>query len=233
MKKFVIGVLCGLAVIGAAGAQAQTTTVDISAGPTGWGCTTCFGGLQAPGAQLGALVTRVNQGEPGPLQLTLGPGAYSVTNAATTGNYSGWRVDGGDDWAWNFAIGSDNGDGTANTLEVGAIGGIYGSQAAVANATDVPSYHFDTIINPSTSTADFYDSFSLTKQTTLDFFVIDGYLPDNVGGVALNITPLTAVSAAPEPSAWMLMLAGVGGVGLKLRRRKIGVGSRLEAPLPA
>jgi len=30
----------------------------------------------------------------------------------------------------------------------------------------------------------------------------------------------TAISTAPEPSAWILMLAGVGGVGLMMRRTR-------------
>ncbi len=38
----------------------------------------------------------------------------------------------------------------------------------------------------------------------------------------------TAVSAAPEPSAWLLMMAGIGGIGLRLRRVKKGIGSGLS-----
>ena len=30
----------------------------------------------------------------------------------------------------------------------------------------------------------------------------------------------TAVSAAPEPSAWLLLFAGIGGIGLALRRAR-------------
>ncbi len=38
----------------------------------------------------------------------------------------------------------------------------------------------------------------------------------------------TAVSAAPEPSTWLLMFAGIGGIGLTLRqaKRKMGVGAK-------
>jgi hypothetical protein len=36
----------------------------------------------------GTLVNLVNTGETGPLQLTLGPGSYTITNAATTGTHS-------------------------------------------------------------------------------------------------------------------------------------------------
>ena len=42
-------------------------------------------------------------------------------------------------------------------------------------------------------------------------------------GVTLTtsaIPPLTAVSAAPEPGAWLLMMLGVGSVGAALRFRR-------------
>ena len=71
------GIVAGVALI----ADAKAVTVDIAAGPNGWGCTTCFGGppsvynppFSSPGGP-GLLVTLVNQGEPGPLQLTLPAG---------------------------------------------------------------------------------------------------------------------------------------------------------------
>ena len=39
---------------------------------------------------------------------------------------------------------------------------------------------------------------------------------------------LTIASATPEPSTWLLMIAGIGGIGLMLRRAKktTGFGSR-------
>ena len=36
----------------------------------------------------------------------------------------------------------------------------------------------------------------------------------------LSFNVLPAVSAAPEPSTWLLMFAGIGGIGLMLRRAK-------------
>jgi hypothetical protein len=58
-------VVAGVALI----ADAKAVTVDIAAGPNGWGCTTCFGGppsvynppFSSPGGP-GLLVTLVNQG---------------------------------------------------------------------------------------------------------------------------------------------------------------------------
>jgi hypothetical protein len=49
-------------------------------------------------------------------------------------------------------------------------------------------------------------------------------------------TPVTiteTVAAAPEPSTWALMLAGIGGVGLRLRRARKSVGFGLEGPAAA
>ena len=38
----------------------------------------------------------------------------------------------------------------------------------------------------------------------------------------------SSVSAAPEPSTWLLMIAGIGGIGLMLRRAKKTMGFRLQ-----
>ena len=42
-----------------------------------------------------------------------------------------------------------------------------------------------------------------------------------------------AVSAAPEPSTWLLMFAGIGGIGLMLRRAKKTMGFRFKDALSA
>jgi len=50
---------------------------------------------------------------------------------------------------------------------------------------------------------------------------------DNVGVTA------STVSAAPEPSTWLLMIAGIAGIGLMLRRTKKAEGWRVGGVLPA
>jgi hypothetical protein len=208
-------IFSGALMLGGFPLSASATTVLIPAGPSGYGCTTCFGGPPALGSGPGDVVTLVNTGETGPLQLTLDAGTYTITNAATSGVYSGWRYDGGDDWAWNFVIGKDDGDDTATVIDVGSVGGgHYYTQAEVAGATDVPTYSFGNVLDPSGSTAGYEDHLTLSTRTTLDFFVVDGYLPDNVGGVALDISPTLA---APEPGSWLLLLCGVGMSGATLR----------------
>jgi hypothetical protein len=214
-----------LVVLGAAAAgieapitPAAAMEVDISAGPTGNGCTVCFGGplVLSPGET----VTLDNEGV-GALQRTLGPGTYSITNAATSGNFSAWRYDGGgSDWAWNFVIGADNGDNTANVLDVGWVDAPLPSQSEVADATDVATYRFDTVLDPHGSTAGYSDTLTLTATTTLDFFVVDGYLPDNIGGVALEIDPVGVSPAAPELSTWSMLLLGFAGLGFACYRAR-------------
>jgi len=50
----------------------------------------------------------------------------------------------------------------------------------------------------------------------------------------LGTLPTNCVSAAPEPSTWALLLAGIGGIGLVLRRaRKTTARARSGAALPA
>ncbi len=41
------------------------------------------------------------------------------------------------------------------------------------------------------------------------------------------------ISAAPEPSTWLLMIAGIGGIGLMLRRAKTTMGFRFKDALSA
>jgi len=47
---------------------------------------------------------------------------------------------------------------------------------------------------------------------------------DNGGSFTITVN---GVSAAPEPSTWALMFAGLGGGGLMLRRSKKVLGRRL------
>jgi hypothetical protein len=74
----------------------------------------------------------------------------------------------------------------------------------------------------------------------------DRYFDGSISDVAVYDTALTAadisnlyasatapgtISAAPEPSTWLLMIAGIGGIGLMLRRAKTAVGLRDAAAL--
>ena len=56
-----------------------------------------------------------------------------------------------------------------------------------------------------------------------------GDVPNPTGVVAT----LSAVSAAPEPSTWLLMFAGIGGIGVMMRQAKRKMGFRFKVALAA
>lgn len=216
-------VACVAMLCGAQTNPASATLIEISAGPSGWGCTTCAGGPNQPDVQPGTTVTLIHPGEPGLLQLSLGPGTYSITNAETTGNFSAWNFEGypnSPNWVWSFLIGADNGNGTATILKSDYVNGVFSTQALAAGATGTTTWDWQTQLS-GTSTAGFNDTLTLNTTTTLDFFIDDYFLPDNGGGVALNIQQTSGV---PGPIAGAgipgLILAGGGLIGWWRRRRR-------------
>ena len=221
VPSIIFSAVAALGMTIAGGAQAATVLID--GGPTGWGCTSCFGGPPAL-IGVGHTVTLDNEGKPGPLQLTLGAGTYVITNASQSlSNHSAFRFDGGStDWAWNYVIASDNGNNTANVVKVGYLGGVLPSQSAWQSATGLQSFFWDNgahLVQNNVATVGYRDTFSLAATTTLDFFIIDGFLADNAGGVALNIAPL---AATPIPATLPLFAAALGMLGFAARRRQGG-----------
>ena len=60
----------------------------------------------------------------------------------------------------------------------------------------------------------------------VDRVVFDGL--GGQGGFELdNVVLNSAVAAVPEPASWAMMLAGFGGIGFAMRRRKNGVTTRV------
>ena len=55
----------------------------------------------------------------------------------------------------------------------------------------------------------------------------------NHSSATTSVTAGPAVSATPEPSTWILMMAGVGGIGLMLRRARKTMGFRFADALSA
>ena len=64
--------------------------------------------------------------------------------------------------------------------------------------------------------------FGVTSATAFSSITISGSGVDNTfyDNATYGAGPAAAVSAAPEPGAWELMLGGVGAMGLMLRRRR-------------
>ncbi len=155
-----------------------------------------------------------------PVQLTLAAGTYDITNAATSGYYSGWNFNSGgqflnatSNWVWAFNMAEHGGNILADVYA----DPVLNSQAAVAALTG-SSFHDGNTLLANTSTASYHQTFTLTHTTTLDFYV-DDYnwgLGDNYGGVALRITNIT--NAVPEPAPLAMLLAGLGVLAVRRRR---------------
>jgi hypothetical protein len=184
------------------------------------GCTTCSGGPLNADVALGTVVTLIK-----PVQITLSPGTYSITNAATVNGvetganpaFLAWNFEAGNPsaFAWSFLIATDNGNGTGTMLKADFVNSTFPTLTAAASATGVQTFSYSTLL-PSTSTAGFVDTLTLGKTTTLDFFSDDNVLSDNSNGVALDIEPI------PEPRTWMLLASGLAGfAALKAPRRRV------------
>lgn len=97
-----------------------------------------------------------------------------------------------------------------------------GPYAAFPTTTEVPYSNGANFLGlEAISGSKTFYGFAYTSDATLV-----GYGFESTPGTA--ITAITSVSAAPEPSTWLLMFAGIGGIGLMLRRAKQTMGFRLK-----
>jgi hypothetical protein len=155
-----------------------------------------------------------------PVTQTFAAGTYTVTNGdpwtGTANTYSAWAFNGngnGGNWVWSFVVASVTA-GTATILMDDYANFTGSTQAGEAALTGVPDYDGNTLLS-STSVAGFSDTLTLASATTLYFFIDDYFLPDNAGGVALNITPVG--SSVPEPSSFIplgIALLGLAAFGM-------------------
>ncbi len=140
-----------------------------------------------------------------PPTLSLAAGTYTITNATgkagadpdlTAWSYNLYTSS----WAWGFVIATPGG----TVIDYGDSGVGGSSKASVADSPAVKN---------------FSQTLTLAAPTTLAFTLRDYYVPDNGGGVALDIEPAGGAAAVPEPATWAMFAGGFGLVGGTLRRR--------------
>jgi hypothetical protein len=166
-----------------------------------------------------------------PVQVTLGAGTYSVTDAWSEAHglepgalYDAWNFEAGNStgWAWHWKVLTDDGsDGST----------IDSANYASHLLQDIdPTQEFAT----ETEAADFGTTTSianivLSGTTTLDFVVNDYDLNDNAGGVSLDIacvsgacsTSAGGTNSVPEPASMTLFGSALFALGaLRYRKRR-------------
>ena len=188
---------------------ANATIVNISGTANG----EQTGGADCNVACEGALIS--------PVQVTFAQGTYNISDAysPTTGlqsgaSYDAWNFEAGNGqaWVWHWKALLDDGQDGA-TINVGN----YASHILLDVDAPNPADAFTTEAQAAAfGAATPISQLTFTQTTTVDFVVNDYYLPDNAGGVSLDIE---SASAAPEPATWGMMLFGFAGLGFIGHRR--------------
>jgi hypothetical protein len=196
MRQFVTTIALGLAVLGAAPGSARAgQIVNIDATLYGYQFPT------DPAPQVGQVIHPISLAPGGALnQLTLPAGTYEISNATglpgANPDFTAWRFNSDPNWVWSVVVADD---ATDKVVFYADRGGVQTTQAAIA-------------ADPSVQ--DFHGTFTLPATTTLDFMIRDYYLPDNAGGVSVNVA--LQGSSVPEPSG--LVILGSGALGLLVYR---------------
>jgi len=162
-----------------------------------------------------------------------------LTNYTTFGNFTGYNgVTTGNDTGGPYAgsyfleLGNDSNQGSAGISQT--ISTVAGQDYNVSlyydesgdNSGGAQSFHVSwdgTTIGSmdSGSPTGGYELLSYNVVGTgSDVLSLSGYSNSGYNNIDNLSVVATGVSAAPEPAAWLLMIVGVGGIGLGLRRAK-------------
>jgi hypothetical protein len=165
-----------------------------------------------------------------PVQVILGPGSYTITDAWSTTSglepgalYDAWNFEAGngDAWVWHWKLLSDDGsDGSTITPANYASFLLFDVDSTQEFTTELAA----ATLGAGTAATDLV----IASTTTLDFVVNDYGLSDNAGGVSLDIectsgACLSATTGVPEPASIGLTLAGLVGLAMAWRQRRAAI----------
>lgn len=182
--------IAALSLCTALSVQAQIVNIDATHGFT------YDGGGSDPAPLPGQHINPIGA----PLLLTLDPGTYRLTNASGQpgAQFSAWSFNvGTSSWAWAFLTYDAD---TQRVLRYFEAGSLQSSAAAVAAQPAVQSFSEELV---------------LTQRTVVGFTLRDYFVPDNAGGISVDVTPV------PEPGPVAMLLAGLGTLALLARRRAV------------
>ncbi len=145
--------------------------------------------------------------------------AFRVTSdASTLFNYTFANYGGGNTQSYPIA-GSAPATGASGTDTLG-----YSGFPDSGNGIQDSIYNITLGVTPTASTTDLTFTSFANEGPGNEFYGLDNL---SVTGQA------NSISAAPEPSTWLLMFVGIGGIGLMLRRAKKTMGFRFKDALSA
>jgi hypothetical protein len=160
--------------------------------------------------------------------LSIGGATFTTPNSGGEINVNSANYNGPSDQSSAYLVSSQYSGGAPDIIDI-----------ALSPSTTAFGLDFDTLFNSTTATFTLSNGYStvVSNTSTEGDAEFIGFLsstpissvqisvPDSQSVVVSDFVTATAttVSAAPEPSIWLLMIFGLGGIGLMLRRAKAGL----------
>lgn len=204
-EQAAISLLLALCLLAAAAGpvEAQARIVNIDAKVSG-----CTNASKACDSAAEHLPPRTKVQLISPVNVRLAAGSYRISSAGSAGRYNGWRINSDNWWVWNFGIAIKQSGGYGSlfyvafaggdyvTVRHGLPSGMYTSQKGIASSKGPifggpggPNAAVPRLAK-SGGPNGYVDILTLSAPTTLSFFILDYYVPDNAGGVSLKIEPV-------------------------------------------